>query len=203
MSNGFDIGVGEEFLRLISFVFVRLIIQFRDRPCTLYFYISPIFVSTILRFHTRFNCFYIHIPPALHRIIPHTRATILHFTSRFIYIERLHPALLISIPLPSPVTYVSCFTLISVDAIFIIPFFSSINSTFPFYHTHLSNILHIQRSSFCEILFTREEEDEFATISSNITIIVSNNKNSRSLTPSSFPLPSFSIEHLIRQKERM
>lgn len=140
MSNGFDIGVGEEFLRLISFVFVRLIIQFRDRPCTLYFYISPIFVSTILRFHTRFNWFYIHIPPALHRIIPHTRATILHFTSRFIYIERLHPALLISIPLPSPVTYVSCFTLISVDAIFIIPFFSSINSTFPFYHTHTKHI---------------------------------------------------------------
>lgn len=133
MSNGFDICAGEEFLRLISFIFVRLIIQFRDRPLSTVFKLLTvhpiflyIFVSTILRSHTRFNCFISFHP--LRIVLFHTRATMLRFTSRFIYIERLHPVLLISIRVHPPVTFV--------DAIFIIPFLSiPLILRFTFYHT--------------------------------------------------------------------
>lgn len=135
MSNGFDICAGEEFLRLISFIFVRLIIQFRDRPLSTVFKlltVHPIFLY--ICFHDpsipyAIQLFYI-VPPASHRIIPHTRDDATFYISFHLY-RTFTPRSInfdTCTPLSSPMTFV--------DAIFIIPFLSiPLILRFTFYHT--------------------------------------------------------------------
>lgn len=233
----------EEFLRLISFIFVRLIIQFRlyvvDR-FQIITYVHYIYIYVCISIFPRI-CFARCIPdPTSYVIQPFSYVFTFHTASHSYYSTRdtfLHPRVFyisfhllnahtpfyirISIYYTPPIRAVLIYSqesytyrvlLISVDAIFIIffftlsplPFFINLRS---FFHP-CDPISHIQRpSSFCKIPLGRIC---WNILGSEISQLSWNNKKSpgpkAALIPPALrgcshplPLPVFdTIEHLIR-----